>query len=79
MILGGISNSETAVMKCSKMSNNMLDIKGGIKRILKNVLSGTVTVLENCQAANTEGYQKKSMPHLKCCLHETDIEEGRSG
>lgn len=79
MILGGISNSETAVMKCSKMSNNMLDIKGGIKRILKNVLSGTVTVLENCRAANTKGYQRKSTPHLKCCLHETDIEEGRSG
>lgn len=29
IILGEISNSETAVMKSSKMSNNMLDIKGG--------------------------------------------------
>lgn len=34
-----------------------------------------VTVSDNCQAENTEEYQKKNAPHLKCCPHET--EEGR--
>lgn len=29
IILGEISNSETATMKCPKMRNNVLDIKGG--------------------------------------------------
>lgn len=61
IILGEISNSETAVMKCSKMSNNMLDIKGGgIKRILKNVLSSTVTVSDNCRQKTLRDTKRKT-------------------